>query len=105
MKHLKFHELAEKLFNSIEKKIENFHSKSDIDCEINYNMMIITFENKSKIIINQKEALNQIWLATKKSGYHFKYKKYQWICVRTKKIFWKVLEESFLEQSNEIIEF
>ncbi|XBC40752.1 MAG: iron donor protein CyaY [Buchnera aphidicola (Nurudea yanoniella)] len=105
MKNFEFCNLSEKLFLLVEKNIERCCTNLDVDCEIHHNMIVITFENKSKIIINQKENIHQIWLATKKFGYHFKYKKNKWICIRTKQTFWKILEQSFLEQSNSVIHF
>ncbi|XBC38182.1 MAG: iron donor protein CyaY [Buchnera aphidicola (Floraphis choui)] len=105
MNDYNFHKLADKLFFTIEKKIDDYNGKSDIDCEIYHNMIEITFENKSKIIINRQEPLQQIWLATKKSGYHFEYVKKEWICNRTKKELWTVLEQSCSDQANEKIIF
>ncbi|XBC37939.1 MAG: iron donor protein CyaY [Buchnera aphidicola (Meitanaphis microgallis)] len=100
-----FHKLADILFKNVEKNIDDYCGKSDIDFEINTNMIVITFENKSKIIINRQEPLHQIWLATKNLGYHFKYVNKQWICNRTHKNFWNVLEESCSNQANEKITF
>ncbi|XBC44364.1 MAG: iron donor protein CyaY [Buchnera aphidicola (Schlechtendalia peitan)] len=98
-----FNKLSEQLFNDIEEKIDNYHGNSDIDYENNYNIITLTFENKSKIIINKQEPLFQIWLATMNSGYHFEYVNDTWICNRTQKNFWDILEQSCSNQSNEIV--
>ncbi|QCI23542.1 iron donor protein CyaY [Buchnera aphidicola] len=105
MNNYNFHKLADKLFLKIEKEIDRYCGKEDIDCEIHYNMITIDLNNKNKIIINRQEALHQIWLATKNCGYHFSYIQKQWICNRTKKNFWDILEQSCSKQTNSNIVF
>ncbi|XBC41777.1 MAG: iron donor protein CyaY [Buchnera aphidicola (Kaburagia rhusicola rhusicola)] len=105
MNNFNFHKLTDQLFLSIEYNIDNYRGKSDIDCEKNYNVITITFENKKRIIINKQEPLHQVWLATHDLGYHFEYKKSQWICNRTQQEFWYVLGKSCSNQTHENIKF
>jgi CyaY protein len=90
---------------TIEDKLDNYLGDADIDCQIQYHTMTITFYKKSKIIINRQESLQQIWLATKKNGYHFEYKERQWICNKSKNSFWKIFTEAIMTEINEIIKF
>lgn len=99
----KYHKLVDKLLLIVEKNIDEFLGNNDIDCELHHNMMTISFKNGSKIIINRQEPLKQIWMATKKTGYHFEYMNNQWICNRTKKNFWDVLQNSLSNQANEFV--
>ncbi|XRX42630.1 MAG: iron donor protein CyaY [Buchnera aphidicola (Eriosoma harunire)] len=95
------------LVNNIMLKIENFfYSNPDyheIDCEINYNMLIIEFQNKNKIIINKQEYIQEIWLATKNNGYHFKFFNHCWLCKKNNMDFWNILTNCcFLECGKKI---
>ena len=100
-----YYKLVDKLFTQIEKNIDRHQGKSDIDCELHHNMITISFQNGSKIIINRQESLHQIWLATKITGYHFIYDNNKWICNRTHENFWDILKKTFLNQANERIKF
>jgi len=46
---------------------------TDIDYETVGGILTLTFENKSKIIINRQTPVQQIWVAAKSGGYHFDY--------------------------------
>ncbi|CAL4044095.1 iron donor protein CyaY [Buchnera aphidicola] len=105
MNILKFHKIVDELMFTIEDKLDNYCSNIDIDYEIQYHTMTITFYNKNKIIINRQESLKQIWLATKQNGYHFKYKKKEWICDKYKDNIWNILTNTFLIETNELIIF
>ncbi|MCW5197060.1 iron donor protein CyaY [Buchnera aphidicola] len=95
MKNLIFYNLFNKILFTIEKYLDTFDNTNDIDYEINYQILTITFKKNKKIIISKQEILQQIWLATNDHGYHFKYKNKNWICNRSQRNFWNILEESF----------
>lgn len=95
-----FHELAEQLFQKIEQQLDNYAEKfdTDIDYETHGNVISVTFENKSKIIINTQEPLLQIWMATRKQGYHFDFKDGEWRCSRSNMLFNELFDESVKDQ-------
>ncbi|QCI27379.1 iron donor protein CyaY [Buchnera aphidicola] len=100
-----FNIIYNKILFNIENYLDNFNSKNDIDYENNYQMMIISFSKTNKIIISKQESLKQIWLATRDNGYHFNYQNSNWICNRSKRNFWSILEESFYLQGKEKVNF
>lgn len=100
-----FHQLADSLWQTLEQRIDDWDGDSDIDAEINGNVLTLTFENGSKIIINRQEPLHQVWLATKNGGYHFSYQEGAWICDRSGADFWRLLETASSEQAGEIVSF
>ncbi|CAL4326639.1 iron donor protein CyaY [Buchnera aphidicola] len=100
-----FYILIDELFLKIEDNLNFYSNNIDIDYEIQDYVMTITFANKSVIIINKQESLQQIWLATTVNGYHFNYKENKWICNRSNKDFWEILEYSCSIQSNKNIIF
>lgn len=102
MNIIEFHTLTDQLFNKIELFLDNYADEhdSDIDYETHGNVITITFPNNSKIIVNTQEPLLQIWLATRKQGYHFDYINDQWICNRTGESFDKIFAEAVKDQTN-----
>ena len=81
MKESEFHALAEAQFLAIEEAVEaaTERSDADIDADTSGGVLTLTFENKSKIIINKQAPLSQIWVATRANGYHFDYQDGLWI--------------------------
>lgn len=81
MKESEFHALADAQFLAIEEAVEAAVERSgvDIDADTSGGVLTLTFENKSKIIINKQAPLSQIWVATRANGYHFDYRDGQWI--------------------------
>lgn len=77
MKESEFHRLADAQFQTIEQAVEA--SDVDIDFDTSGGVLTLTFENKSKIIINKQAPLCQIWVATRANGYHFEFRDQQWI--------------------------
>ncbi|MCU4137217.1 iron donor protein CyaY [Buchnera aphidicola (Sitobion miscanthi)] len=100
-----FYVLVNDLFLKIEDNLNLYDNEIDLDYQIQDYVMTITFNKKSLIIINKQESLQQIWLATKKNGYHFNYKNNQWICNRSGENFWKIFENACSVQSNKILIF
>lgn len=104
-KETNFYILIDNLFLKIEDILNKNENKFDIDYEIQDYVITISFPSKNLVIINKQESLKQVWLATKKNGYHFNYKKNKWICNRSKQDFWKILEKVFSDELNKKFNF
>ncbi len=96
-----FHSLTEHLFSQIELFLDGYIARHDVDIdyETHGNVITISFENQSKIIVNTQEPLFQIWLATRKQGYHFDYQNNDWICNRTDQRFDQIFADAVNEQA------
>lgn len=96
-----FHTLTDKLFNQVELFLDNYADEhnSDIDYEMQGNVINIVFPNNSKIIVNTQEPLLQIWLATRQQGYHFDYVNNQWFCNRSNEPFDKIFAKAVEDQA------
>jgi CyaY protein len=66
---------AEAALASIERNCDllNDSSDADIDNQRTGGMVTMTFPNKSQIIINLQKPLQEIWLAAKAGGFHYKF--------------------------------
>lgn len=100
-----FYKLVDDLFLKIEDNLNIYSNTIDIDYEIQNYVFTITFLNKTVIIINKQESLQQIWLATSINGYHFNYKNNLWICNRTEKNFWEIFQKACSIQCNKDLHF
>lgn len=67
-------ETAEKTLNTIEAccDVINETTDADIDNIRNGNALTLSFQNNTQIIINLQKPIEEIWVAAKAGGYHFK---------------------------------
>ena len=63
----------------------------------------IEFENGSKMIINRHDVAQEIWVAAKSGGYHFRSVGSAWVDTRDKRELLAVLSELITEQSGSVV--
>ena len=68
--------LAEAALDAIESALDA--SGSEIEYERNGNLLTLEFADGSKIIVNLQTALQEIWLAAKAGGFHYRYRDGTW---------------------------
>jgi CyaY protein len=71
--------------DAIEMAIEHASESSDLDVECirSGNVLEIEFiDNGSKIIVNSQAPMQELWIAAKSGGFHFKRVGEQWINTR-----------------------
>ncbi|WP_241646431.1 iron donor protein CyaY [Rosenbergiella metrosideri] len=105
MNDSEFHQQADQLLLTIEERLDEHDGDTDIDYETHGNVMTLSFENGTKIIVNRQEPLHQVWLATKAGGYHFSFNDGKWVCDRTGNEFWALLAEACTVQAGESVSF
>ena len=77
MTESEFNKRVDETFNRIEASLEA--SGADIDCESAAGGILeLEFSNGSKIIINRQGAMQEIWVAAKSGGYHYKWRDDAW---------------------------
>jgi CyaY protein len=66
---------AEHLLQAIEVGCDRINDTSDADIDNQRvgGMITITFANRSQIIINLQKPLQEVWMATKEGGFHYKF--------------------------------
>ena len=66
---------AEAALASLESNCDrlNDNTDADIDNQRTGCMITMTFTNKTQIIINLQKPLQEIWLAAKAGGFHYKF--------------------------------
>jgi CyaY protein len=71
-----FYAIAEKTLKAIEISLEEAFQESDLDLDISRqggNVVSIQFEDKSVIVVNTQSPLQEIWVAAKEGGFHYKW--------------------------------
>jgi CyaY protein len=68
-------EHAEALLSAVEASCDRINDTSDADIDNQRvgGMITISFANRSQIIINLQKPLQEVWLATKAGGFHYKF--------------------------------
>lgn len=75
MNDLEYLDLADRLLLSVEQDCDriNDETDADIDAQRVGGMVTLVFPNRSQIVINQQKPLQEIWLAAKAGGFHYRY--------------------------------
>lgn len=71
-----FYSVAEKTLRAIEMSLEEAFQKTDLDLDISRqggNVVNIQFEDKSVIVVNTQSPLQEIWVAAKEGGFHYRW--------------------------------
>ena len=85
MTESEFLALAESTLGAIEVALERVAASGDLDveCSRSGNVLEIEFvDNGSKIIINSQAPMQQMWVAAKSGGFHYKRDDARWINTR-----------------------
>ena len=102
-----FMDLAEILLQAVEASCDriNDSSDADIDNQRTGGMVTLTFPNRSQIIINLQKPLQEVWLAAKSGGYHYKFNSIQWMDTKGQGEFFASLTRDASAQSGLLLEF
>jgi CyaY protein len=76
MTESEFLALADRTLTAIERALEQAADDSDVDieCSRSGNVLDIEFvDNGSKIIVNSQAAMQEIWVAARSGGFHYRY--------------------------------
>lgn len=68
-----FLDRVEALLSSIEAAIDRCSDAIDIDALRVGNIVTLTFGNAHRIIINSQEAAQEVWVAARSGGFHFRW--------------------------------
>ena len=68
-------------------------------------MITLTFANRSQIIINLQKPLQEIWMAARAGGFHYKFSNGLWLDTKTGDEFFAALTKYASEQSGQSVSF
>lgn len=101
MTDLEFLDQAESALKAVEASCDRINDtgEADIDNQRTGGMITLSFENKSQIVVNLQKPLQEIWLAAKRGGYHYKFVNGQWQDTKTQAEFFTHLSACASEQA------
>jgi CyaY protein len=101
-----YHAKAHALLARIEAQIDGWLEEDvvDIDTHRTGGLLELTMPGGSKIVINTQPPLQEIWLAARSGGYHFKWDGAQWVD-REGQEFCARLSRSASEQAGQALSF
>ncbi len=102
-----FNKTVEALFDQIVETIDESEAADDV--ELNQGVLEMTFLDasgvKSKIIINRHAPTQEIWVAAKSGGYHFRWADGVWLDTRSAEPLSDAISRVVFEQTGQRVSF
>jgi CyaY protein len=83
----------------------NDATDADIDNQRVGGMITISFRNGSQLIVNLQKPLQEIWLAARSGGYHYRHDGRAWVDTKTGEEFFANLTREASLQAGQPLEF
>ena len=101
MTDLEYLNQAEQALAAVERCCDDLNdtTDADIDNQRTGGMVTLTFQNKSQIIINLQKPIQEIWMAAKAGGFHYKFDGAFWRDTKTQTEFFADLSTYASNQS------
>lgn len=98
---------AEALLVAIELACDRINelTDADIDNQRVGGMITITFANHSQIIVNLQKPLQEVWMAARAGGFHYRYDGQVWMDTKGQGEFFAHLSRYASEQSGQSLTF
>lgn len=107
MTDLEYQDHAERLLSAVELACDhiNDNTDADIDNQRVGGMVTLSFASGSQIIINLQKPLQEVWLAARAGGFHYRYDGQQWQDTKGQGEFFEHLSRFSSEQSGLSLRF
>ncbi len=98
---------AEALLQKVEIACDQINDSTDADIDNQRvgGMVTMTFSNGSQIIVNLQKPLQEIWLAARAGGFHYKFDGSQWMDTKGQGEFFAQLNACASAQSGLALRF
>ena len=107
MTDLEYQDQAESVLKAVEQACDRLNDESDVDIDNQRTggMVTLTFSNHSQIIINLQKPLQEIWMAARAGGFHYKFNGGQWLDTKDGREFFDNLSRYASEQCGQPLVF
>ena len=107
MTDVQYQNLAEKVIAEVEMSCDriNDNTDADVDSQRTGNMLTLTFFNRSQIVINLQKPLQEIWMAAKSGGFHYKFESGAWLDTKSGIDFFVELSRCASAQCGQLLAF
>ena len=104
MSETEFLKLAETTLNTIESAMDRLNDEDllDVECKRSGNVLEIEFiDNGTKIIVNSQAPMQELWVAARAGGFHFRRgDDGRWVDTRSKEELYVALSRYISQQSD-----
>lgn len=93
--------LAESCLSQVEEMFEAAYENDELDVECSRTGNVLTIEfvnNGSKMIVNSQAPMQEMWLAARSGGFHYRYDSQHWINTRDQSELFTTLQRLAQEQ-------
>jgi CyaY protein len=107
MTDLEYQNQAERVLNAVEQNCDRLNDESDVDIDNQRTggMITLIFSNQSQIIINLQKPLQEVWMAARAGGFHYKFTNGQWLDTKDGREFFANLSRYANEQTGQPLVF
>ncbi len=107
MTDLQYLDLAEQALHAIEAACDriNEETEADIDNQRSGGMITLTFPNRSQIIINLQKPLQEIWMAARAGGFHYRLVGGLWTDTKSADELFESLSRYASDQAGQVLDF
>jgi CyaY protein len=98
---------AEALLRQVEERCDriNDETDADIDSQRVGGMVTLTFPTGSQIIVNLQKPLQEVWLAAKAGGFHYRFDGSRWMDTKGQGEFFTSLTRHASDQAGLTLDF
>ena len=102
-----YHQATDAVLSRIEALVDRWLQEDliDIDGQRTGGLLELSFPGGSKIVVNTQPPLQELWLAAKSGGYHFKHVEGRWLDTRDGRDFHDLLSACASEQAGRPLSF
>lgn len=97
MNESEFLSLSDRVFDQIEQALDA--DEFDVDLNRNGNVLEIEFDTGSKMVVNRHAANQEIWLAARSGGFHYRLQEGRWQSTRDQGELFSQLAELIAQQT------
>ena len=102
-----FMDRAETLLRQVEACCDRINDESDADIDNQRvgGMVTLTFANRTQIIVNLQKPLQEVWMAARAGGFHYRFDGAAWMDTKGQGEFFAHLSRYASEQSGQPLAF
>ena len=102
-----YHTLTAAVLGDIEAKVDQWLQDDvvDIDAHRTGGLLELHFPNGSTIVVNTQPPLQELWLAARSGGFHFRFVEGRWIDTKDGREFHAALSACASAQAGQSLEF
>lgn len=107
MTDLEYLDRAEAALKAIERACDRINDETDADLDNQRvgGMVTLTFRNGSQIVVNLQKPLQEIWMAARAGGFHYKWDGGHWMDTKGQGELFAHLSRCASEQSGQGLDF